>query len=1203
MISPCYHFTRPPHTPIEITVHAHADDVSLFWSDQSQFYSRCVKDLDSLTKILHSRYYCCIHICRESQNVQRHMVATLRLDDIITFLEWIVSQYVVIKPTGIDISDRRRLGMSRYDDHAYEALLARAYNLRILQSHEHSNTPINILYGYPDVACCYHYYRPHYTDDKVYPEHWFTRSDAIVRPIPSPFHYLPHYHFCHLPFTAQEYSDILRNLAQVAGDTWCRVRSLVEQASNQEQDIPYLPLFVPVLTQLRWLKNHDHIRESFWQELLSYLSTMYHVLYYYGRIDRGYIISAFYPLYVASNAVRSNDLKLNPLQHRRLTVIRDLATTDATKVYVHLHTREIPYQSILQHLFCPNSITESIGTNIQFFCKNVYMVDDVHAITGSRFRPFQTNHFPAYTSFQDRYLKSIMFLDSVLRHYSNHNVHPIYLIRDLALGHCFATDDEKFFWQIHLEESRKIPSDSGDYRQYLTIERLQAIHQMADTSSSYIMMNDHDLHFIMLTLQQYLVEYGLHLNGEAMDWVTIREIYDFVGYRPLSENRTNLQGFTGFNLRELHRILLKFWFHSDHGLFTDLDYPSQYLQDFLHRIDVSLATDTIPAMLPRMTWFRTMLRIVITILKKYIQNTLRDYRVEDKIRVTFLAWEKVLTIIDAIDKPLVKNWDVILLTEIRLVYVKYHTNINYVHVDNLFIEDSTIFNIAGRFPPPPPESSFIQPRLSPVGHSSSGQSQQRPHFTTSSTAGPFSPASGTFSSRQQALVPSSSSVTSLQQQLLDMKNTIASLQLEVATKDRLLQQTQSQQHPKLYADFSSSSLSAPAPLHSLRPKGDLEEDQCLQDALRISQMEYHFPVGPVGSRTQLLTLPLDQSLSPTTSSPLIPTAYPADHMDKITQFASTIKQDSQIQAFALSQASTTVYPVMAKVVSSDSTTTLSSPPITGRRLQPTPVNIQNKRQHFPTKVHNYFVQDDYPPLHPCEEEFLDHCIIQHCCRNNIMMQLPLMSEDLLQHLRRFQTDNLLQHKVDTYVVSSLLLEVMMNYVENTCVIRRSTIPFAGDGLFLLPGKSFPRGLLLPYSGTIQSGATISPEALLSDDKYVCLRPNIYLKGSDSYTFPITGTTYPPYLAKANELVCSNMHENNQGKIINSGMVLFEDGILGSPTSHTEVFVLYSPLLNSYQALIDEPPHRTLLKKQVLPFMLMVVSKIIFTMFILPSPKL
>ena len=159
MVSPCHQFTRPPHTPIEITVKAHAEDVALFWSDQSQFYSRCLKDLDSLTKILHSRYYCCIHICRESQNVQRHMVATYRLDDIITILEWIVSEYVVIKPSGTNISDYRRLGMSRYDDYAFEALLARAYNLRILQSQEHSNTTINILYGYPDISCCYHHYR------------------------------------------------------------------------------------------------------------------------------------------------------------------------------------------------------------------------------------------------------------------------------------------------------------------------------------------------------------------------------------------------------------------------------------------------------------------------------------------------------------------------------------------------------------------------------------------------------------------------------------------------------------------------------------------------------------------------------------------------------------------------------------------------------------------------------------------------------------------------------------------------------------------------------------------------------------------------------------------------------------------------------------------------------------------------------------
>jgi hypothetical protein len=312
----------------------------------------------------------------------------------------------------------------------------------------------------------------------------------------------------------------------------------------------------------------------------------------------------------------------------------------------------------------------------------------------------------------------------------------------------------------------------------------------------------------------------------------------------------------------------------------------------------------------------------------------------------------------------------------------------------------------------------------------------------------------------------------------------------------------------------------------------------------------------------------------------IPIAYPADKVDRDTQFASTIKQDSQIQAFASSSASSIVDPVMAQVVPPLSTTTIVPPPVTSRRIPSTLINLINKRQHFPQKLHGYFAQDDYPHLHPSEQDFLD----QNCCRNDIMIHLPLMCEDLLQHLRRFQTDNLLQHKDDTYVTSSLLLEVMMNYVEHSCVIRKSTIRNAGDGLFLLHGRSFQRGLLLPYSGTITSRANISPEALLQDDKYVCLRTNIYLKGSDSYTFPVTGNTYPPYLARANELVGRNMTEINQGKIINCGMVLIEDGIVGSPTSHTEVFVLYSPLMNTYQALIEEPSHRTLLKKQVLSFL-------------------
>ena len=50
---------------------------------------------------------------------------------------------------------------------------------------------------------------------------------------------------------------------------------------------------------------------------------------------------------------------------------------------------------------------------------------------------------------------------------------------------------------------------------------------------------------------------------------------------------------------------------------------------------------------------------------------------EDKIRVTLLAWELVLFHLDAIIAPIIPDWTKNLLLEIRLVYVRYHSNISY----------------------------------------------------------------------------------------------------------------------------------------------------------------------------------------------------------------------------------------------------------------------------------------------------------------------------------------------------------------------------------------------------------------------------------------------------------------------------------------------------------------------------------------------
>ena len=322
-------------------------------------------------------------------------------------------------------------------------------------------------------------------------------------------------------------------------------------------------------------------------------------------------------------------------------------------------------------------------------------------------------------------------------------------------------------------------------------------------------------------------------------------------------------------------------------------------------------------------------------------------------------------------------------------------------------------------------------------------------------------------------------------------------------------------------------------------------------------------------------------------------AYPAD---KVEQFASNLKQDAQIRSTMSSQGPSTMYPVLADAVEVVVPHPVSMPtlptivpsdvptiqPRQRNRIQPTQVNTINKRIHFPRKVHAYFNGNDYPPdLLLCEREFLDNCIIQNCCQNDIMIRLPLMNDDTyINELRRFQTDNLLRRHQDT-VAPHLWLEVILNYMEHIFIIQRSSIPNSGDGLYLLAGKTLPRNLLLPYPGTIIAGTDLLPNQLRDDDKYVCIRDNVYLRGSDDYFFPVTNNRYPNYLAKANELVCKDMRERNQGRLVTCGLVLFEEGVRGTPTTATEIFILYSPLTNTTVSLLEEPPHRVVIKIRVL----------------------
>ena len=58
-----------------------------------------------------------------------------------------------------------------------------------------------------------------------------------------------------------------------------------------------------------------------------------------------------------------------------------------------------------------------------------------------------------------------------------------------------------------------------------------------------------------------------------------------------------------------------------------------------------------------------------------------------------------------------------------------------------------------------------------------------------------------------------------------------------------------------------------------------------------------------------------------------------------------------------------------------------------------------------------------------------------------------------------------------------------------------------------------------------------------------------------------------------------MSDKNHGQIVTCGLVLFEESLRA--VELTEIFVLYSPLNNSISSLLEEPIHRTVIKRMVL----------------------
>ena len=1259
---------------------ANPTDIAQFQADEDEFYSRSVSDMTLLQKLLHRRHNCCMSVFRVSHNEFSSERILERLDDLISILSWIVSEFVHVPALHPDRDGTIYVSVSRYDRHPYEDLLGWAYNLRLLQTKEHRRNE----------ECCRHYFRPSFADDTPFPFHWH-RWDDETRNIPIE----PGDHAMLVPRTTNE----PRNWRMPLTEPRTRSMTIIEVRANEVRNlgiqvnsnfaaspvfqIPLDQLSTMVINAIRvhhWYKNHDHVNEEYWQKILCYLHVLYASLADYKESSRAEDfrtvprLEDFCTMYVPSYAARHNSSTINPLQQRRLLIIQRLKNSKATKVIDPAAPIQInPAVSILRRLFCPLSITSTLGHNImRKYIRHIYMVDDVHAVMThcqSGGEDIGDPHHP------QRYLHLILYLDRLLQFYAKQNMHPKYVVYNLHGGH-FLFGQQQSRWREYFDD---LPTDTDSLRKFITLDRLQKIS--AYPIRTYADMSDEELTVTMQAIQQFLVEYGICFMNGPISSTEEMENYEGIPYFVGGPDT-----FIGFNFMRFHSHLLIFWYHDTDNLYSK-EMSLLYINSYMERLIFSIDDDQLipDAIRPWLQWAITILQKSVTILQRYFEYSLRSYRAEDKNRVTLLVWEVVLSKLDNIHGPFSsQSWNKDLLHEIRRAYIVYHSNISYAvdtDVKILFAPDWSIHNVIGSFDDSPDSSNL------PSRHNTSDQrtSTVPTRITPSQLLNGTALASSNRSSQRTLLPPglvqesSPAPVPPPAYQPPPIHRTLTDDEKKRRVQRNLLPPDDP---PELMSDNSDDEYNRPLtydedPIHSSghdvtlvpvpnptgRPSTHEMEERSLQyatDQLRVIQDNYpsllidrsltsKLQSSPVLSQPTVSSMQglnevrtnqassmyneqLERSLrearaeiralrlqiqsplaapspdpplladndkasddespeeSPDLSSYLIPIAIPTD---KIDQFARTLKQDSQLQSFVSSQSSSTMYPaivqsipplplapVVAPVVPSDPPiASQSEVPVARRRIPPAHVDTINKRQHFPTTLHVYFDGVSYPPgMSQVEVEYLDDCIIQHCCQNNRMEKLPQLDEQALQAIKVFQNDNLIQQLVGTHIAPSLMLEVMYNYMEGIFIVQRSTIPNSGDGLFLRPGKTLQQGILLPYPGVILS--QVSTNQLVENDKLVCLRKSIYLDGSSAQVFPVSGNTYPNFLAKANESVCHNMMEANKGKIINCGMVLFEDRIPASPMC-TEIFVLYSPLTTSVQALSEEPPHRTTIKQKVL----------------------
>jgi len=943
-----------------------------------------------------------------------------------------------------------------------------------------------------------------------------------------------------LPLKGLEYL----NMKDIASAAYKFIEEIEFAVSVDNNHAMYRSHIQEWIIKISFLREQDLPRERQWQRILEYLTIISHDLRIHNEHYRSTL--PFYdqlPSYYPSPTVRDNHIIptiYHPIQQYQLTL--------------GMHPPPIPHDSKAndepynpwQLMHVPSSIRATLNDNSTLYQMGMHVVSTV---TNLQLPPAQDATFNTvrnplesidsfnpyqgieYSPSEDIQRNVWLLLNDLLLHYAIHEIHPQYLIVDLVRG-SFLTKEQSKTWHGYGSRHRNRKLGIGGHA-YVS----SSFIRHCETPQMQPLSNDKYISHYYIAIHQLICDYILVFYGNVTQSAISSE-YDSIAFDHTAVTQHNI--FAGFRFRRLHAQLLRYWFHT--GALTVEGAVDELCYGLKHRVQLTLTSDRDETYHRWVKWAVDVMTIVDTLIKTMRANIIFDYTVEDSNRVSLLVWEKALQFMDALIGNEVPDMER-LSEDLAHVYLRYSTTLSYPSVCSAdVIVASTM-----EWDHEDQDNEFVQLAMFPPTSLLSMKQTQAPS-QTQQTQAPCQPLSSSATDSQYMMFVAMQQQWS--QQLDRMREELDSLKVSLKDKDQIISVKEQEINRLSRASSSSSSVAIAVPI----------------------QTEY-------------------QHIKST-----------ADQQEHADRYAKAQAQEAHIQIIN-NGPSQSMYPVrpvfpsqplVAAVVvpSMPSTSSTSSLP---RRIVPSSVVTNGDiRIHFPSAIHAYFTTEgEYNPDWPIfVSDYLNRFIYKTCYQSSRIVNLPEITPSFIVELQKWQVEQLVRHRISNmtkclYVLPDVIMELFCLYMDERFCVMPSTIPDAGNGLFVKTHITISEDFYLPYSGYLITDLTDLDKG---DDKIMALRDGIYVKGSEIYIFEVTGHRYSNLMAMCNERLAQDMVYANNGEFTNSGLVRMRR--LSSFDQPHEITLIYAALPMTVAELQLDIRYRENVRRSILHSLWVVLDNIL-----------